>query len=124
MTKTFKLTHDLTCPELAGYKLPEMPKSPDDDIRVDSYSTYNKHGEKYEFTESQLLGFFDWHKSKGYASILKGDMVEYIASIRTPRNPIAIEVEMDSTKSLLGVWTGFVPALNPDGTVKGRYIYE
>jgi hypothetical protein len=65
MTKRFKIEPDLTCPELAGYKLPQI-----------------------ECT------------------------------------PIAIEVEMDSTKSLLGVWTGFVPALNPDGTVKGRYIYE
>lgn len=43
---------------------------------------------------------------------------------RTPRTPIAIEVEMDSTKSLLGVWTGFIPATNPDGTVKGVYVYE
>ena len=68
MTKRFKINPDNTCPELAGYKLPEVD--------------------------------------------------------RTPRNPIAIEVEMDSKKSLLGMWTGFIPALNPDGTVKGRWVYE
>jgi hypothetical protein len=28
MTKTFKLTPDLTCPELDGYKLPEMQGKP------------------------------------------------------------------------------------------------
>lgn len=69
MTKTFKLTHDLTCPELAGYKLPQIE-----------------------------------------------------------RNPIAIEVEMVQ-KSINGSipvgqdWE-CVPATNPDGTVKGRWVYE
>ena len=82
MTKRFKIEPDLTCPELAGYKL--LP-------------------------------------------------VE-----RTTRTPIAIEVEMvevfkdeynhfsASTQLLIGkdIRKTTRPATNPDGTVKGVYIYE
>lgn len=76
MTKRFKIEPDLTCPELAGYKLPEVE--------------------------------------------------------RTPRHPIAIDVEMVESPSYNAIrmqdkndcFAYFIPATNPDGTVKGVYVYE
>lgn len=75
MTKRFKINHDLTCPELAGYKLPEQ---------------------------------------------------------HTPRTPVAIEVEMVESPAYNAIrmqdkndcFAYFIPTTNPDGTVKGVYIYE
>lgn len=141
MTKQFKINPDLTCPELAGYRLPPCSRGQEDGVEIpqsfgNSYqnyafgegykSGYTKAREKYEFTEIQLRQamLFGSMQSKLTPNELKLSFNQLLQSLRTPRTPIAIEVEMDSTKSLLGVWTGFVPALNPDGTVKGRYIYE
>ena len=67
MTKTFPLLPDLTCPELAGYKLPE---------------------------------------------------------IKPNRTPIAINVKMAKYFDEL-TWSAVVhPDTHPDGTVKGRWVYE
>jgi len=139
MTKRFKLTTDLTCPELAGYKLPQIEldgvgQQLTDYIKEKHYQAecigfidgYNKAREKYEFSMEDLIRAIDLaqdvHKPEYCHDYEHTYTPEQIISIL--HTPIAIEVEMDSTKSLLGVWTGFVPALNPDGTVKGRYIYE
>lgn len=155
MTKRFKIEPDLTCPELAGYKLPEVERRQEDEMKIESEkygfrvpydgsndfydkdairhfeSGYTKAREKFEFTESDLrqavaLSLDDAEKSVIWSKEWYPNKLadKIIASLRTPRHPIAIEVEMDSTKSLLGVWTGFIPATNPDGTVKGVYIYE
>jgi hypothetical protein len=78
MKKTFALTTEngkLTCPELAGYELPE---------------------------------------------------------IRTARTPIAIEVEMVASVAYNSITMRgedgclgyYKPATNPDGTVKGTYIFK
>ena len=152
MTKRFKIEPDFTCPELAGYKLPEVERRQEDDVEAMAESQYpikkggsawmptthdcnqankqegfisgyTKAREKFEFSEADMVQAFAYGKTlEPFDSF--DDFISNIRKIRTPRTPIAIEVEMDSTKSLLGVWTGFVPALNPDGTVKGRYIYE
>ena len=139
MTKRFKINPDNTCPELAGYKLPPLELDgvgqPLTDYIEEKHNQaecigfidgYTKAREKYEFTEEQvrhiILKSFLLGVDRGnYSKEIEDNLLQYL---RTTRTPIAIEVEMDSTKSLLGVWTGFVPALNPDGTVKGRWVYE
>lgn len=158
MTKTFKINPDLTCPELAGYKLPSFPRSQEDGVEIpqsfgNSYqnyafgegykSGYRKAREKYEFTEADIISAIQMAKDSGYY------LSEIIASLRTPRTPIAIEVEMsyyykdsvqfddmgsrwiqcyksrfDELKKSTMIETKEVPILNPDGTVKGRWVYE
>jgi hypothetical protein len=153
MTKRFKLTPDLTCPELDGYKLPEIPNYQDDDIEgmaESQYGTdidsirggnpydlnkdlksgfvrgYSKAREKYEFTESQLRQAL----SMAFMTIQDGGNItsdEIIASLRTPRIPIAIEVEMVEVWVASGWAVGSYvnrPAKHPDGTLKGKYIYS
>jgi hypothetical protein len=168
MTKQFKINPDLTCPELAGYKLPSFSRSQEDDVEIpegfaNSYqsyefgegykSGYTKAREKFEFSEEQLKQAFftgfemalDTFSSKSKSVVFHN----YLKSLRTPRNPIAIEVEMsyyykdsvqfddtdtiwiqcyksrfDELKKSTMIETKEVPILNPDGTVKGRYIYE
>jgi hypothetical protein len=148
MTKQFKINPDLTCPELAGYKLPSFSRSQEDDVEIpegfaNSYqnyafgegykSGYTKAREKFEFSEEQLKQAFftgfemalDTFSSKSKSVVFHN----YLKSLRTPRNPIAIEVEMAKPSESFGAFVGnsigeFVPALNPDGTVKGRWVYE
>jgi hypothetical protein len=120
MIKRFKLTPELTCPELDGYKLPEMPKYQHDDVSVDSYAVYNKQGEKLEFTESDLMKAIEMAR-KYPADVAGFQTCEIIASLRTPRIPIAIEVEWIES------WIGAEfdePDTNEDGTVKGVWVYE
>jgi hypothetical protein len=149
MTKRFALTTEngkLTCPELAGYELPEWEGQKDADMekkvrdifppknshldRLDEVDGnayyrsiwrdgYRKSREKFEFTERDLRKAYDTnHYSKEDKDNQWGN---FIASLRTARTPIAIEVEMER------VWNGDcfdIPATNPDGTVKGRWVYE
>ena len=146
MTKRFKIEPDLTCPELAGYKLPEVEQRQEDDVvamakeefnsidkpirsGIDCHSykvgfaeCYTKAREKYQFTEEDMKYIFEC--GRNYQNNAEVTFKVSMQSLHTPRHPIAIDVEMDSTKSLLGVWTGFIPATNPDGTVKGVYVYE
>jgi hypothetical protein len=158
MKKTFKLTPELTCPELEGYKLPEIPKYQDDEIieqgnifsngfalelRQQLVSAlnegfkagYSKAREKYEFT------LYDMAQAFAYGRTLEpfDSFDDFIASLRTPRIPIAIEVEMVEVKvSPMGrivdpmdvgqnqsscKWEQR-PATQPDGTVKGVWVYE
>ena len=146
MTKRFKIEPDLTCPELAGYKLPEVEQRQEDDVYIDYperplgiqgivdyqlgfQSGYAKAREKFEFSESDLISAIEMAKDSGYY------LSEIIQSIRTPRTPIAIEVEMeytcckrymncigcDATEDMI---QPIIPATHPDGTVKGRWVYE
>ena len=163
MTKQFKINPDLTCPELAGYRLPSFSRSQEDDVEAlaeneyreypsdpkgSNYQNnrdinchrkrkafikgYTKAREKYEFTEADMKYIFEC--GRNYQN--NGE-VTFKVSIAHLRNPIAIEVEMVqgfedehgdfsvSMNNLDGVQIGRAtrPALNPDGTVKGRYIY-
>lgn len=115
---------------------------------------YHKARDKYEFTESDLRQAIT--EARKFPYIHKGCVKfdtqpdSIIQSLRTPRHPIAIEVEMEyyymSSVKLYGKDAGWVkcdkiqfdgikesiptcplkeiPATNHDGTVKGRYIYE
>jgi len=106
MTKRFALTPELTCPELEGYKLPEIPV-------------------KTEFTRQDMINLVESLKDYTYESnnILGNDereaseFVDLFLENRTPRIPIAIEVKMAKVDE-------YIPSLNPDGTVKGRWVYE
>jgi hypothetical protein len=150
MTKRFALTPYLTCPELEGYKLPKIPNYQDDDIEgmaESQYGTdidsirggnpydlnkdlksgfvrgYSKAREKYEFAESQLrqalsIAFMTTHDGGNITSD------EIIASLRNPRIPIAIEVEMVRYYNhALEIWQ-LIPATQQDGTLKGVWVYE
>jgi hypothetical protein len=117
MTKRFKLTPDLTCPELDGYKLPERPKHHFTlaDIRKaflagieitgeganGEYCNGNNPDIEYEFGQNADI---------------------YIESIT--RIPIAIEVEMVEVYLLSTDSCAKVPNTHPDGTVKGVWVYE
>ena len=91
---------------------------------------YNKAREKYEFSREDLVHAIDLaqevHKPKYCHHYEHTYTPEQIMSILL--TPIAIEVEMVQ-KSINGSipvgqdWER-VPATNPDGTLKGRYIYE
>jgi uncharacterized GH25 family protein len=154
MTKRFKIEPDFTCPELAGYKLPPIERRQEDDVEAmakeefnnidnpirsgidnHSYKTgftegYTKAREKYEFSREDLVHAIDLaqevHKPKYCHHYEHTYTPEQIMSILL--TPIAIEVEMVQ-KSINGSipvgqdWE-CVPATNPDGTLKGRYIYE
>lgn len=131
MTKRFKLTPDLTCPELDGYRLPPLPEKTEftiDDIRNAFLAGIAITGEGFN---GEYCG--------GNNPDIEGEFGEYadqyIASLRTPRIPIAIEVEMeytcckryincigcDATEDMI---QPIKPVTNPDGTVKGVWVYE
>jgi len=148
MTKTFPLLPDLTCPELAGYKLPSFPRSQEDDVKAmakeefnnidnpirsgidnHSYKTgftegYRKAREKFEFSREDMIDLVEGLKvyTSETQSILgddtweASDFVDMFIDNRTPRHPIAIEVEMWA--SIPGKDDKEIPKLNPDGTVK------
>lgn len=152
MTKRFKIEPDLTCPELAGYKLPQIEPDgvgqPLTDYIKEKHNQaecigfidgYNKAREKFEFTESDLrqavaLSLDDAEKSVIWSKEWYPNKLadKIIASLRTQRTPIAIEVEMVESPSYNAIrmqdkndcFAYFIPATNPDGTVKGVYIYE
>ena len=122
MTKRFKINPDLTCPELAGYKLPSFPRSQEDDMEALAESQYpikkggsawmptthdcnqankqegfisgyTKAREKFEFSEADMVQAFAYGKTlEPFDSF--DDFISNIRKIRTPRTPIAIEVEM------------------------------
>ena len=147
MTKQFKINPDLTCPELAGYKLPEVNERSDKELRQISIDMglefyvggnydfengvrkgYRKAREKYEFSEEQLKQAFfsgfemalDTFSSKSKSVVFHN----YLKSLRTPRTPIAIEVEMVEAFEMVSRRHFFEPAMHPDGTVKGRWVHE
>lgn len=163
MTKRFKIEPDFSCPELAGYKLPEVEQRQEDDVvamakeefnsidkpirsGIDCHSykvgfaeCYTKAREKFEFTESDLrqavaLSLDDAEKSVIWSKEWYPNKLadKIIASLRTQRTPIAIEVEMVESPSYNAIrmqdkndcFAYFIPATNPDGTVKGVYVYE
>lgn len=146
MTKRFKIEPDLTCPELAGYKLPQIEPDgvgqPLTDYIKEKHNQaecigfidgYNKAREKYQFTEDDMKYIFEC--GRNYQNNAEVTFKVSIAHLRTPRNPIAIEVEMeytcckrymncigcDATEDMI---QPVKPATNPDGTVKGRWVYE
>jgi hypothetical protein len=99
MTKRFALTPELTCPELDGYKFPEIESGLQKARKIlsDGISTNMS---------------------------LSSAIAELDKLIREERPPIAIEVEMVRYyNSALDVWQ-LVPATHPDGTVKGVWVYE
>ena len=138
MIKLFKIERKngkLVCPELPGYKLPELEPEPIGQPLTDYIKQmktqwqcmgfidgYNKAREKYEFTESQIEKaiLFGARQQHMFGYISNDEERKFIQSIRTPRLPVAIEVEIIRV-TLDGT---VFPAINPDGTVKGRYIYE
>ena len=156
MTKRFKIEPDLTCPELARYKLPPFSRGQEDGVEKLSdesngylvfsskaqgtkamafdegfKSGYKKAREKFEFSESQLRQAL----SMAFIAVQDGGNItsdEIIQSLRTPRHPIAIDVEMVESPSYNAIrmqdkndcFAYFIPATNPDGTVKGVYVYE
>lgn len=110
---------------------------------------YTKAREKYEFSREDMAKVIEYMiknpisvelKTELELDFNKGVLVlsKYFERILTPRTPIAIEVEMVqgfedehgdfsvSMNNLDGVQIGRAtrPSLNPDGTVKGVYIYE
>ena len=162
MTKRFKIEPDLTCPELAGYKLPEVKQRQEDDVvamakeefnsidkpirsGIDCHSykvgfaeCYTKAREKYEFTEDDMKYIFEC--GRNYQNNAEVTFKVSMDHLRTPRTPIAIEVEMKCGRCYMPLseddcWSakeccqgseGYpdIPATNPDGTVKGRWVYE
>jgi hypothetical protein len=116
MTKRFALTPELTCPELEGYKLPEIESGLSKARRILS------DGIKTNMSLSSAIAELD-------------------KLIRQERTPIAIEVEMVEVRSDSFIAFGcasftevgcvanvctcydFKPATNPDGTVKGVWVY-
>jgi hypothetical protein len=99
MTKRFALTPELICPELDGYKLPEIESGLEKARRILS------DGIKTNMSLSSAIAELD-------------------KLIREERPPIAIEVEMVvKYNPTLRDWQS-KPATHPDGTVKGNYIYN
>ena len=151
MTKRFKIEPDLTCPELAAYKLPEVEQRQEDDVvamakeefnsidkpirsGIDCHSykvgfaeCYTKAREKYEFTEDDMKYIFEC--GRNYQNNAEVTFKVSIDHLRTPRTPIAIEVEMVESPSYNAIrmqdkndcFAYFITATNPDGTVKGVY---
>lgn len=91
MTKRFELNHDLTCHELAGYKLPEVERTP---IAIEVEMEY------YYMSSVKLYG-----KDAGW---VKCDKIQF--------DGIKESIPTCPLKE--------IPATNPDGTVKGRWVYE
>lgn len=106
MTKTFPITIENgnpTCAELAGYELPEWKFSHQD--LIDLVQAIKD----YTYESGGVLGYDEREASEFVDIFLNG----------RNRTPIAIEVEF--TDPAPGDWQ---PILNPDGTVKGRWVYE
>jgi hypothetical protein len=117
MTKPFALTPELTCPELDGYKLPEIESGLQKARKILS------DGIKSNMSLSSAIAELD-------------------KLIREERPPIAIEVDMVEVRSksfrtvgcswftevgcVKDVCTCYdlVPATHPDGTVKGVWVYS
>jgi hypothetical protein len=152
MKKIFALTTEngkLTCPELAGYELPEHQE---DDVVSEAWASnpdrtgeaplmykvgYTEAREKFEFTREDMIDLVEAIKDYtyesggvfGYDDREASEFVDIFLNGRTARTPIAIEVEMDAPiyaddafgKTYL---IGKGVATNPDGTVKGRWVYE
>lgn len=100
---------------------------------------YHKARERFEFTESDLrqaiaLSLDDAEKSVIWSKEWYPNKLadKIIASLRTPRIPIAIEVEMVESTAYNAIrlqdesdcFGYYSPATNPDGTLKGRWVYE
>jgi len=83
MTKTFKILPDLTCHELAGYKLPPVERHP---IAIE-----------VEMVEARSESF----TINGCDSFTEVGCIKQVCTCYD-----------------------FIPATNPDGTVKGRWVYE
>lgn len=79
MTKTFQILPDLTCPELAGYKLPPYSRCQEDGVVSDAWASnpdrtgeapfmykagYTEAREKYEFSREDLMGLLFFIHSK------------------------------------------------------------
>lgn len=155
MTKRFALTTEngkLTCPELAGYRLPSCSRCQEYDVVSEAWaSTPNRTGaaplmykvgytearQKFEFSRQDLIDLVESLKDYtaesnnilGHDEREASEFVDIFLNGRTPRTPIAIEVEMAKPSESFGAFVGnvigeFVPVLNPDGTVKGRWVYE
>ena len=136
MKKTFSITiinGKPTCAELAGYELPELKFSHQD--LIDLVQAIKD----YTYESGGVLGYDEREASEFVDIFLNG----------RNRTPIAIEVEMryyykdciqfddtdtiwiecyksrfDELKKLTMIETKEVPKLNPDGTVKGTYIFN
>jgi hypothetical protein len=104
------------------------------DLKISGFiKGYRKARDKFEFTEHHiklaLLRGYKLGKKNGSEMDRKSEEKNILNYLRTARTPIAIEVE--------GVREYIVPfgydsdgvycdkhVLNPDGTVKGRWVYE
>lgn len=141
-----------TCLELPGYELPECSRCQEDDIDIPNgcheefefgyEAGYRKAREKYEFTKQDLIDLVQ--ALKDYTSechVILGhdewDAFVFVDIFLAGRNrtPIAIEVEMvvnctgnndnGCFMDASGHDCGCIkPAKNPDGTLKGRWVYE
>jgi len=101
-----------------------------------------KAREKYEFSMEDIRKFADWilnltpcqkvsvwsknGESRGLFDMDGGQLADKFIEkhIRIPRIPIAIEVEMVEVYLLSTDSCAKVPNTHPDGTVKGRWVYE
>ena len=170
MIKRFAITTEngkLTCPELAGYELPELPEHQEDDVEGMAENEYREYPsdpkgsnfqnnrdinchrkrkafikgylkarEKFEFMRQDLIDLVQaikdyTYESGGVFGYDEREASEFVDIFLNGRNrtPIAIEVDMAKPSESFGAFVGnvigeFVPATNPDGTVKGRWVYE
>jgi hypothetical protein len=107
MTKRFALTPELTCPELEGYKLPEIESG------LEKARQILSDGIKTNMSLSSAIAELD-------------------KLIREERTPIAIEVEMveatdwveSKNQTEVQPIVFLKPATHPDGTVKGVWVYS
>ena len=151
-----------TCPELVGYELPEWNHQEEDvegmaenssEIQEATYTPqhkvtykhgfidgYHKAREKFEFSRQDLIGLVESLKDYtaesnnilGYDEREASEFVDIFLNGRTPRTPIAIEVEMVESTAYNAIrlqdetdcFGYYIPATNPDGTLKGRWVYE
>ena len=150
MTKRFKLNEDLTCPELAGYKLPECKPEEEveklaelcsiiykpeneSDFENGFISGYQKAREKYIFPMETITKIREVlcngvRENMSLASAI-AELDKIVFNQLNKGRPVAIEVEMAKPSESFGAFIGnaigeFVPATNPDGTVKATYIFE
>jgi hypothetical protein len=156
MTKRFALTPDLACPELEGYKLPEIESALQKarQILSDGISTNmslssaiaeldklirEEDSRFIKFTLEDMVNAFKAgfnitgesfnRELIDYIPILQEsydeELDKFYQSLRTPRTPIAIEVEMGvEVDPNTGVEMGEYPDLHWDCTVKGVWVYE
>ena len=90
---------------------------------------YKKAREKYEFTESDLRKAVELAKNSmgcdndGVTCYSHLSTDEIIQSLRTSRQPVAIEVEWEDEDDEIP-FLGYAPLFNPDGTLKATYIFN